>query len=362
MKLQPTTHSIKNTNRHYDSINCARPLSFNGLREKTGNGIIKIMDAIAAGGLAASFMSQDFFGLCLPRTIAGLFVGRDGEKYNWRNSLEEALREFITGPSMFLIPIGCLGLMTKYVGGASTLAVDSIRELGDVFSSTVSSLRSNKNITQDGTLNLSDKDIKKKFYEDVFEQIRRGNGFPEYINDGKFGEVFAKRAMELDKYSIKGKRLKWFYDKQVRDDNRIYKQKLSQIIKDIGEINKGVIESSANPLKVKISNEPLISSKQPYIRENPGLEIEKIIKRINIYANDAIPNLRKILNKTGSPKNIHDFIERFNLGRIGARIMANVAITVFVAGFSAIIPKLYMVNKTNPKTDALKQNTGGINA
>lgn len=375
MKLQPITNTPKNINTQSDcktgcnpharnslamKNNNIRPVAFRGLGTKVGDSIIKIMDAIAAGGLAASFMSQDFFGLCLPRTIAGLFVGRDGEKYNWKNALEEALREFITGPSMFLIPIGCLGLMTKYIGGASTIAVNSIRELGDVFSLTVSNLRSNKHITETGDLNISDKEVKRNFYENVFEQIRRNNGFPEEINGKKFSEVYAQRAIELDDYSLKGRRLKWFIDKQVRQDNKTYKQKLSQIVRDIAEINKGVINPSDNPLKVRISNEFVVNGLKP-LEKNPGLEIEKIIKRIDVYANDAITSLRKYLQKAKTAENLRDITERFNTSRIGARVLANVAITAFVAGFSVIIPKLYMVNKTNPKTEALKQNLGGAN-
>ena len=70
--------------------------------------------------------------------------------------------------------------------------------------------------------------------------------------------------------------------------------------------------------------------------------------------------MKNELKKTGNPEGLLQFTRHFNTRRIGARVLANIGITAFVAGFSMIVPKIYMISKTNPKTDALKHQQGGI--
>jgi len=345
MKIQPT-------NNYQTGKLPAQRQSFKGMGSSLGDAVIKTMDAIAMGGLAASFMSQDFFGLCLPRTIAGLFVGRDGEKYNYKNALEEALREFITGPSMFLIPIACLGFIAKYLGGAATLTVSSIKDFGSMYKEVLSQMCAEGKINKEVSGAISAANIKETFYKRVFTQIRMNNNLPEKIDGEKFEDVFTKRVLELEQYSIRGRRFGWLFNSGVREDNATYKRQLAQIVKDIAELNKRVLNPSDDPLNVKVR---ITKSKN----KSTTLSIEKVIKRIEVYAADAVLNLKDTVRKSGMPKNISDFVENFNLNRIGKRIMGNIAITAFVAGFMLIIPKLYQVSDTNPKTDVLKQKFGG---
>ena len=88
------------------------------------------MDFIEAGGYAASFILQDGIGFITPRVGKGLLRGgkekrdengnvitdKDGKpqrELNWKLAQKEFLREMITGPSAFLIPLGMLSVINK---------------------------------------------------------------------------------------------------------------------------------------------------------------------------------------------------------------------------------------------------------
>ena len=92
------------------------------------NPVVTVTDAIARGGFAAVFISQDGIGMIGPRIWEGLNRGRKREKdpetgeetgkkigpYNWTFARREGIREVLSGPSAFLIPAGMLILIKKY--------------------------------------------------------------------------------------------------------------------------------------------------------------------------------------------------------------------------------------------------------
>src|ERR1035437_67005 len=100
--------------------------------------VITTMDAIERGGTFASFVTQDFLGAILPRPLAGLTRNKKENqgKVNTKFALKEVIREFITGPSMFIIPMGILHVTKKYVGKSLDVPANFIKGLGDIFKDT----------------------------------------------------------------------------------------------------------------------------------------------------------------------------------------------------------------------------------
>ena len=135
-------------------------LSFKGI---VGDGIVAVMDGIERGGIAASFTVQDMFGTNFPRTYNGLQRNRDitGE-YNFQEAKEVALREFITGPSMFLIPLAILFGVRNLAGTAYSVPGKRI----EAFSNILTGNDELKNIL----VNTPD-EFKSKYYASVFRNI-----------------------------------------------------------------------------------------------------------------------------------------------------------------------------------------------
>ena len=87
-----------------------------------GNPVVMLMDAIERGGFAASFIAQDGLGMVAPRITEGLNRGRktdeNGKKHgplNWEFARKEGIREILSGPSAFIIPISTLYMTEKKI-------------------------------------------------------------------------------------------------------------------------------------------------------------------------------------------------------------------------------------------------------
>ena len=105
--------------------------------------VIGTMDTIEAGGYPASFILQDGLGFITPRVGKGLVrdahdkkdengnvvLGKDGKpvrQLNWALARKEFLREIITGPSAFVIPLAMLHVIKKRFGRGNNVKLNYI--------------------------------------------------------------------------------------------------------------------------------------------------------------------------------------------------------------------------------------------
>ena len=157
------------------------------------NPIVGLMDFIDKGGYPAAFIIQDGLGFIAPRVGKGVLRGsvqkdEDGNpildenghkirKYNWEYARKEGIREVITGPSAFLIPLGLLALVKKYFGSANNVKLNYINSFSKPF---VEFLEDNSNALDSAKAN------KSQFYKKVFEDV-----ITKTINgeDGKLGNI-----------------------------------------------------------------------------------------------------------------------------------------------------------------------------
>src|SRR5574344_1181082 len=156
MTIQPVqTAKIQDNNRQQNRKNP----SFTGF-----NPIIATMDSINRGGYIASFFAQDFLGTIFPRIYEGANRNRDKTgQYNWAFARREALRELLSGPSMFIIPLGLFALIKKKVGESTKVPVDRINVLGEQFADFA---KNNKDLI----LN-EPKNARRTFYNNVFKNM-----------------------------------------------------------------------------------------------------------------------------------------------------------------------------------------------
>ncbi len=348
--------------RTFNSSLSASP-SFKGIDPTTA--MIDFWAAIARGGLAASFTVQDMLGTNFPRTFAALDRNKDiTGKNNYKAAVEVAIREFTTGPSMFVIPALVLAGASRCSGDANRVPVENIAVFSDIMKGTINNLNENKFKGVDfKTMSTQEAQqavvaIKEAFYSDVFKGI-----FDQYNQNG--GSVDIKEYVDLmlkaehpdtpkrnffmsmfnKKVSVLGR--------EVDSRDEILSQLSTKFVAD----KKARTEGWGNFLNARI------------IPGGKSYQIGDIATDMRNFSTDFAKQYVSIQRKNmkqGCKIALEKFIDNFRDKRIGTRVATNVLMVLATGLFMSIIPKLYTRNKTNPETDAIyeqvnKQRKGAVN-
>lgn len=315
--------------------------SFQGM----GNPVVMLMDAIERGGFAASFIAQDGIGMVAPRIREGLNRGREKDEngnfhgpLNWAFARKEGIREILSGPSTFLIPLGMLTLIKKYSGTANNVSADVIKSLGQQF----------EEYASQNSSTLSDvAKTKKEYYNGVFRKVLNTT------LDGKLGDElsskadeFTSRAIEIENSKSKGF-FKTLLDIKVDGSEEDLTQKLAD---DFMMLKKQYLDPSVNAVEAKL---PIEGRKDPV-----SLSFKKLIESMKDYSDDAISSVNEHLNKN-SAANAAEFINNHTSRRIGSRFLTIMSMFGAVVCFFTVIPKIYNMGlKGNPalKNQNVAQN------
>lgn len=302
------------------------------------SGLVKFWEAVERGGLAASFTIQDMLGTNIPRTWAAKDVGKDitGEN-NWGAVLENGLREFLTGPSMFLVPAGVLAASSKYGGKSHSVPVQTIKDFGEIISN------SNIDVTNKEA-------FKKSFYESVLKKAFYNfdgiNQADNLLDKGIDVNDYIKRILDMENAKSKG----------------LFKNIRNIPVPDSKEdILDGIINMFVKNKKANTSGYPdflnALISDSKYAKNSKNLEVRfsSLIERMGKYSDDFFAAFER-----SGKENVADFVEQFTKNRMGGRFATNIAMGVFTAAFMWFIPKIYTVNKTNPETDPVRQKAAEL--
>ncbi len=290
--------------------------------------VVATMDAIERGGTAASFTIQDMLGTNIPRTLTALDRNREELGHpNYAHAGEVAIREFVTGPLLFLVPATILKLFTiKHKSGNVT--VNTINGLSDVAAESLKNIK-----------NLSDeKNLSATFYNDVFKNVLENAGYKGGdINDK--AKDFSVRFMNSLKAPKKGFFKKLLNKAQPGTKDDI----LGKLCDDISKIIKQNSNDSSKDF-VKVT----IGKTKKYDRN-----IYKFFDELEYYTQDMSNSLKKSINSFDSDK----FAKQFNKTRSIFRVFLNIFMTVGTMIVVSNVPKLYMRSKENPALAGLKPNT-----
>ena len=289
------------------------------------NHVVTVMDAIDKGGFAASFIAQDGIGMVAPRIYEGLNRNRqtdeNGKKtgpLNWEFARREGIREILSGPSAFLIPLGILTIIKKASGTANNVHVDHINILGKNFSDFAV-----KNPTQ----LKNPAEFKKGYYAQVFENIFN-NSTDKSFNVKEKAQHFADKLVEAE-------------TKRVNKDRKGAGKIQSELIGEYMKIRKQFASPSSDELGVILKSE----EKNKTVNSN----IKRIIQSLSDYSGDALAKTNKYISsqsghtaeelaKDGS---LAKYVKNFNLHRAGTRVLSNFGMWGAVVAFYTLIPKLY---------------------
>lgn len=336
--------------------------SFKGMDPTTC--LIDMWAAIARGGLAASFTVQDMLGTNFPRTFAALDRNKDiTGKNNYKAAVEVAIREFTTGPSMFVIPALVLAGASGFSGEANRVPKDTIAVFSNIMKGTMNGLQENKfkgvDFSSMTTAEAQEacKTIKEAFYSDVFKGI-----FAQYNEGGSNIDIkeyvdlmmkaehpdTPKRNFYMSMFNKKVSVL----GKEVDSKDEIISQLSTKFVADKKAHTKGW----GNFLTAKI------------IPNGKEFDISHIAADMKNFTDDFarqyVTTQRK--NSNGGRVILEKFIDNFRNARMGSRVLTNILMVVATGAFMCIIPKLYTRNKTNPETDAIyeqvnQQRKGAVN-
>ncbi len=282
------------------------------------NPVVLLMDGIDKGGFAASFIAQDGIGMVAPRIYEGLNRNRatdeNGKKtgpLNWEFARREGIREMLSGPSAFLIPLGIMGLIKKYSGTANNVHVNHIEALGE-------------NFAQYAGENASYIDNVGKFKKGYYTAVFR-NVLDNSTDNNLTERIVNKKADEYAEKLIKVENLR--ADKKRKEAKKLY----GELVEDYTNLRKSTSNASVDEFGVTMK-----------LKGNKTLDtnISRLTQSLTDYTNDAYQNTVKYL-KTGSKEKLAEFINKFNKHRAGTRVFSNLGMWSAVVGFYALIPKLY---------------------
>lgn len=312
------------------------------------NPIVTVMDAIEKGGFAASFIAQDGIGMVAPRISEGLNRNRakdeNGKKtgpLNWEFARREGIREILSGPSAFLIPLGILSVIKKVSGPANNVHVNHIQALGQEFAEYAS---------KNPALISKPNEFKKGYYSQVFENAL-SNSTQNLPNLKQKAQSFADKLVKVE-------------DMRSNKQRKAAKKLYGELVDEYMSIRKAYSAPSSSEIGVSLNK----GEKQ--LQSN----FRRLTQSLTDYSNDALKNVKKSLTDKSTAEQITERVAKFTKHRAGTRVLSNLGMWGAVVGFYTLIPKLYNMGiKNDPglkglvdeKSEENKQNkdvsfTGGF--
>ena len=299
------------------------------------NPVVNVMDAIDKGGFMAAFIAQDGIGMVAPRIYEGLNRNRERDEngkrtgpLNWEFARREGVREILSGPSAYFIPLGLLTLIKKYSGSANNVHADHINVFGDFFAEYASNNKAQLK---------NPKDFRLGYYTKVFENLLSNS-----TNGNMAGNELKSEAEEFATKLVNVEEL--YKSKNEKQAKNITREIVSHYI-DIRKANSEASTNTASTV-MKIGEKTLNSS------------IKRIIPSLTDYTNDALEKVNKYISGNASD-NIKGYIKKFNNHRIGTRVLSNFGMWGAVVGFYMLIPKLYNLGlKHDPGLKGLESHHG----
>lgn len=338
-KKQNINNTVLNSNINNNKINSTP--AFKGL-----GGIdsfcLSLANLIENGGLFVSFTLQDMLGTNLPRPIMGLMRNskENNGKTNTKFAAKELVREMLTGPSMFIIPMAMLKIGKPLAGNNIDVPMKFIQDFGDIHAK-AQAKSVNKAISNE------------EFYTNTFAEMIKN----------------AKNAKEIDS-EILDEATKWAkeLDTTITTANEGSKKIIKGILK--GEI------SPKDTLKVKKANKEILGTIQEKINElsdkytaiakkaadtpvhadftsvklnNASGSFKESTAFMISYADDTLKKVKSHIKEEGTEK-VADYIKTVVNKSTIKRMRTNAIMFAAVLGFLTIIPKLY--NKAEGKGNA----------
>ena len=355
MSLKPIIPSIDSNNKkvsqqnkvqtpmvaQYTPVSSSAPTTTVSFTGAGGfNPIVSLMDFIEVGGYAAAFLIQDGIGFIAPRVGKGLLRGGEEKKdengnvildkngepkrnLNWAYARKEGIREIVTGPSAFLIPMAMLRFINKYAGSGNNVKLNYIDGFQKPFTAFV----------QNNLSEIAAGEIPKQtFYQSVFEDVI------ERSVNGQLSDAEKMSAEEIKRFATE------FAEKQIKveginADKSLDKKARAAKLDKIGSVEDDFMRLMKNRVGGTVNEMAAhYSSSNGNVKAGP---IGELLEAMKDYFGDAVDSTKKVITEGVSSEQVETIVKNFTNKRMGSRVLTNLGIFGTVALFYTQIPKLY---------------------
>lgn len=330
-----------NLNTKSDNKAAGAKTNFKGLLDVPG----VLMNGIEKGGFATSFLIQDTMGMTAPRTGEGLIRGVDKERVNatwnvikakmlfkepkqedkdkalklkdlnFKEGLEVAIREGLSGPVMMMTPMLLMLGARKFAGKSTFTNSSMITRMGNKLSGIV------KETTHDSVASL-----KKEFYKkNITDIVKSTTKASDVKAEAEFVDKVVKSLEEMDSISQRALGATGKDKKALRRLEANENKKLLDMFNDFHKSN-----SSDLGMVNRVNYDGEVYS------------TEKVVKGLRSYAEDAF-NGKEISEIT------EDYSKNLKNKIFAKRIATNALAVASTIGSLSIVPMLYkLVNPVPP--------------
>ncbi len=274
--------------------------SFKGLMAPIDKFSLFIANAIENGGLFVSFTLQDMLGTNLPRPIMGLKrnAKENNGEVNLNFAAKEMVREFLTGPSMFIIPMGMLAVSKKVFGKLVNVPANIIKSLGDIHA-------------KEALKDVGKAASKEEFYKSTFAEIIK--------NAKSETEISNATLEEASNFVSRFKTMLATGDKKERK-----------------AILEGLADSFTEISKKHAKDTIYTDYTTAQVSKNVKAPFKAVVSYMQSYADDVVDKIAK-----KDIKNVPEYIQKMANKKTVGRFFQNAIMYAAVLTFLQVIPKLY---------------------
>jgi len=324
------TDNNSTNNKRLMINNCQSNKSNTSFGGGFGDSLTKANKWLNDGNYVKGFLILDTGGFILPRIFQAFLRNKEElGGYNYKAATEEAIREFLSGPGIFAVPLSCILLAKNQMGSATNVANNALDILSDKFES----MPKEEIKTEFGT-------TKKNFYKRIINDAFNTHLIEDTDSQKVVNEITDK-IIELDtkqgEYNKNG-----FFTKLNFKNPEIKKLKetISGIKSDITEMVVGL-----NNKHGKFANDKATIG----FGKKGEFNIINFADYMSSYTNDIVKEVC-IDNKSA---NKAELIQKLNTRAKGGKTVLNLTAIAITAAFTYCVPMLYKRNKTYPGTEGL---------
>ncbi len=301
--------------------------NFNGAVRLIGDANKALMKKIETGGFFLEFVLLDLMGMVLPRVYQGFNRNKKELGHlNYKAGTEEFLRESITGPSMFLIPLATVALAGKVLGKGVQINGSTMKKFTSIFKKTGS------NMVQDSV-----EALQKGFAGELFDELFTKNA--KRIKEASFAGL---KSLEEYKQEFVKTLTEGLGNKSLKT-----KGKFCDLIADINSTYFKKVNTESIDV---ILPDKTASTVAGNMFDDARKFMTDIIPSCKITISDMAEKGKQI-----SAEVINSTIEGFNTLRKNGRKFMCVVGAILLSSFLSIIPKIYQITKTNPALEGISE-------
>ena len=313
MKLQPISYTKQPQNLNTEHNNKGKSPSFKGV----GVGLATFIEN---NGFLGEFLTIDTVGMMAPRTVQGYLRNREDLGHlNYKAGREEAVRELLSGPAFFYVPLTVLTLAGLLRGKAAKVQAKVLDGFKPIMQNTAVEL---KNAAQ------TKANFVKTVVSDAFKGYTKETGLIDEITNLMNRNVTEKLSF-TDKIS------------------NIFKSKANK------KVTPSMLRAQADELMVKLNkaNGKFLDNASTIEVGGQQHNITTFFKDMSNYLDDFTQKAAKTSESTDN------FIDKFHKQAKNLRYITNILAVGALSAFLCIIPKLYQTGDKFPGVEGLENNT-----